>query len=162
MKHILLKYGAILFVTGIFMGMCLTDWDYGWNILSTVNLNPWFNFSGIPLFLLRATPPWVIMSMGAQMGILAFLCHIEKYPRIRYGESRFLSVLSAQSLTIFFWHYISYPLLFETLDGYTLWIPDIAFFMIVWSVTWIWVRKYHSKYSIEWMIGMGSRVLLRN
>ncbi len=162
MKHLLARFGSILFATGIFMGMFMTDWDYGWVGLQFTNLNPLFNYPGIPLFLIRGTVPWILMSMGGILCVLAFLCQIEQHPRIRYGESRFLSILSAQSLTIYFLHYASVPLFFRALDGYNLWFPQIAFIMLIWALIWLWVKKYDSKYSIEWLIGRGMKVLLRN
>ncbi len=162
MKHLLARYGGILFASGIFMGMFVTDWDYGWVGVQFTNLNPLFNFSGVPLFLIRGTVPWVLMSMGAILCVLAFLCHIEHYPRIRYGESRFLSILSTQSLTIYFLHYASAPLFYRVLDGYNLWIPNIAFCLLLWGLCWLWVKKYNAKYSIEWIMGVGIKALLRN
>ncbi|MHA1274893.1 MAG: heparan-alpha-glucosaminide N-acetyltransferase domain-containing protein [Promethearchaeota archaeon] len=167
-----LMWGIILVAAGILIGFRLYHYSDSspypklefneWmsiKLLYFANTNPWFDYPGMPAFLIRGMPSNQFYSLGMALIIMGIAFYLVDIKRHDNHLIRILKYYGQISLSIFLFHYIGLVLLFPYAFNIVFFpFICISFIGFIGLLFYIWFKYADGVGSPEWiMIKLGQK-----
>ncbi len=168
--------GFFLIIFGVLSGLTIYTGEVAQLQLYWINKSELFSFNGIPLFLVRGSGSWSFYSVGVEIVALSFFLFLDDHrnktneipkqrknlPRKIAGQiGNILNLFGNYSLTIYLTHYALVILFSNALTiGYYI-IAFYATIMVIYYVLGYTVRKFNSRFTMEWLINFSANYAVR-
>jgi hypothetical protein len=163
---LLLRWGLILVIFGIFTGFILVDQsDSTFNalypqvsLLHYINLQPFTYFPGLPLFLIRGTFPNMFYNLGAALIIISISFYIIDMKKKRHLFINMLIFFGNVSLSFFLIHFMFLPLFSAMFPIYYFPFIYIAYMGLLGFLMYLWNKYANGIGSPEWLMAQTGKV----
>ena len=176
--RIFFVWGSIFITVGIFSyypnGLNFTDWQPGWSLqtpasviggdseyphiklLSYANQQNFFQFSGMPNFLIRGTSANMFYNQGAALLIIAIFFYLIDIKNKSNDFTGILIYFGKISLSLFLIHFLFIPLFFNQFSVVYFLIISLSYIGFLGIFMYIWMEYAKGIGSPEWlMVQMG-------
>ena len=172
----LLIIGFFLIIFGVLIGLTINVGEVAQMQLYWINLSGFSSIDGLPFFLVRGTCAWSFYSIGVEFVALSLFLFLDdrrsktlEIPRQRINFpgkifekiGLIINLFGNYSLTIYLSHY-ALIILFSNFLSLGLYVLVFcATVIVIYSVLEYTVRKFHSRFTFEWLINYTANYAVR-